>query len=276
MSNGIPFLSVKGVSLPFTWEESIKKLLADGKEAPSQYDRAGDPLTRDCTMVIDTINPTQESMIHSFMPGGPIDLQEYCMEVMDGVKDHWVRDPKNLNDHRWSYTYHGRITKDFGVNQIDQIVKKLIAQPFTRQAQFTTWMPATDPIDYDPPCLQRGWCRILKNVNTGQLEFTSHITFRSRDALKAAFMNTFAFVRLFDERIRMPIEAALGVPILYARHVDFSDSYHIYGKDLKDIPAFMHCAGKYYNYKEDWKSMMEEYIPEIMDKIRKQDEQRKA
>lgn len=206
--NTIPVIHVTGRGMPLAWERSLRTLKVYGSQAPTQYDRPGDPPSLDAMAVVETVEPLLEPRIHSFMPGGPYDLQSYCMEVMEGVKDHWIRKPGEPKE-RWSYTYHGRIVRDFGVNQLDAMVAKLSKQPFTRQAQFTTWMPATDPEDFDPPCLQRGWCRILRHPK-GRLQFHSHVYFRSRDALKAAFMNTFAFVKLFDELVRLPVQRNLG------------------------------------------------------------------
>jgi thymidylate synthase len=164
---------------------------------------------------------------------------------------------------------------------------KLIKQPFTRQAQFTTWMPASDPQDFDPPCLQRGWARILREKH-GHLAFHAHLYFRSRDALKAAFMNSFAFVRLFDELVRIPVAEALGECIHFARYVEVNDSYHIYGKDRKDAEqAFApDRLGKRYVYDgggsiiagvmfDPWRPMMDEERPSILEAVAKQDQQRK-
>ena len=274
----IPVINVAGDGLPEVWERSIQHLIAHGADAPTQYDRPGDPPSKDAMVVMQIDQPVLEPRIHGFFPGGPSDLEEYCLEVMNGIKDHWVRDPKNPEDKRWSYTYHSRMRKDFGVNQIGLMVSKLKKQPFTRQAQFTTWMPASDPEDYDPPCLQRGWARILRNVETQGLEFHSHTYMRSWDALKAGFMNLFAFIRLFDEHVRAPVEEALGEPVLFKRHVAVGDSYHIYGKDLKDMAAFAACVGKRYFYKmpsEPWSEMMAEARTEIRDKVAAQDKARK-
>lgn len=288
MNFGIPVLHVKGHGLPATWEQSMLQLLEHGAPAPSQYDKPGDPPTIDSTMVMDVIDPLAEPRIHKFFPGGPSDLMEYCLEVLQGVKDHWVRDPKNPEDKRWSYTYHGRICKDFGVNQLDQMVEKLKKQPFTRQAQFVTWMPESDPGDYDPPCLQRSWVRILRGLDK-KLRMTAHICFRSRDAFGAAFMNAFAFIELFAKLVRDPVQKHLGEEIVFARYCDFSDSYHIYGKDQGDgLERFRSCVGKraFVDPEEAsqagedpqlaWGPMMEEAIPGILRKIEVQDQNRAA
>ncbi len=274
----IPVIHVKEKGLPAAWEKAIILLRTSGADAPTQYDRPGDPPSKDAMVVMEIDEPLLEPRIHAFFPGGPTDLEEYCMEVKEGVKDHWVRDPKNPADKRWSYTYHSRMRTDFGVDQIATMVEKLKRQPFTRQAQFTTWMPATDPVDYDPPCLQRGWARVLENVETKELEFHAHVYMRSWDALKAGFMNLFAFIRLFDEDIRVPVSLELGRNIIFKRFVAVGDSFHIYGKDLKDMAAFRATYGKRYHYAPtaSWLEMMNEDRPAILAKVAEQDAARKA
>jgi thymidylate synthase len=278
----IPVLRVCGVGLPEAWERSIKELLACGGEAPTQYDRPGDPLSVDSMTIMEVVDPLLEPRIHGYFPGGPRELEEYCMEVMEGIKDHWTRNPLNPEDKRWSYTYHGRIRRSFFVDQLALMVEKLKKQPFTRQAQFTTWMPASDPQDFDPPCLQRGWARVLREPS-GKLAFHAHLYFRSRDALKAAFMNSFAFVRFFDELVRKPLEDALEEPLYFGRYVEVNDSYHIYGKDRAEADmVFLRNANEipryYYNaseVREPWKPVMNGERESILAAVKEQDARRK-
>jgi len=278
----IPVLRVHGAGLPQAWERSIVELLSCGGQAPTQYDRPGDPLSVDSMTVMEVVDPLLEPRIHGYFPGGPRDLEEYCMEVIEGIKDHWIRDPKNPEDKRWSYTYHGRLCRDFGVNQVARMVEKLKKQPFTRQAQFTTWMPVTDPNDFDPPCLQRGWARVLREPG-GELAFHAHLYFRSRDALKAAMMNSFAFIRLFDEQVRQPLEDALKEDIHFVRYVEVNDSYHIYGKDRAEAEkVFIGNEGivrYFYDVENEalnpWKPMMVEERESILVAVREQDARRR-
>jgi thymidylate synthase len=53
-------------------------------------------------------------------PGGPLELQEYVMEVIEGIKDHLVRDPNDPKDTRWEYTYHQRLFK-YGVPELKNV-----------------------------------------------------------------------------------------------------------------------------------------------------------
>lgn len=282
---GVPTLMVEGTGLPEAWERSIAMLFDCGTRVPTQYDNPGDPASVEATMVMQVLDPLREPRIHRYFPGGPADLEEYCMEVCEGIKDHWLRDPNDPGDKRWGYTYHGRMTRDFGVNQLEEMVKKLVADPFTRQAQVTIWNPRTDPQDSHSPCLQRLWVRLLKrwgDKTDHRYDLTAHVYFRSRDALKAAFMNAFALIRLVNDKVLVPVRAGLwarDIPaeIEFARYVDTSDSYHIYGKDLKDIGGFWHKYGQRFNYEEPyepWQPMMGEARFNIEAKVRDQDANR--
>ncbi len=107
--NGIPVLEVRGKGLAEAYEKAIIKLYEEGCDIPTQYDKSGDPLSRDATMRIIVEYPKSEPRIHKAFPGGIEDLQEYMMEFVDGIKDSWTRDPTDPRDTRWEYTYHGRI-----------------------------------------------------------------------------------------------------------------------------------------------------------------------
>jgi thymidylate synthase len=98
-------------------------------------------------------------MIHYDFPGGPVELQEYVMEVCDGIKDHLVRNRDDPKDTRWEYTYHQRLfgylvpgLKPF--DQIDILARKLAKTPHTRRAQAITWKVWEGNDCYDPACLQ--------------------------------------------------------------------------------------------------------------------------
>ena len=107
--NGIPVLTAEGEGIAQAWENSLIKLIAAGCDISTQYDKPGDPPSKDATMIMTVANPLGEPMIHRDFPGGLEDLQEYVLEVCDGIKDHCVRDPLDPQDTRWEYTYHQRL-----------------------------------------------------------------------------------------------------------------------------------------------------------------------
>lgn len=249
----IPVFTTRGVTIPEAWENSVLKLRALGADISTQYDQPGDPPSKDCSMMMVIEDPLREPMLHREIPCGPDALSEYVKEVCDGIKDHLIRDPNDPNDHRWEYTYHQRLFGyDFPVEQDGEIGKKALDQiegvcqrlaecPYTRRAQAITWKVWEDNSCYDPPCLQSIWCRILPST---ELHLDMNIRFRSRDAYKAAFMNTFALVML-QKRMAERISELRGETVHVGRFVDFSDSYHIYGKNLQEFDnRFMQAVEK--------------------------------
>jgi len=235
----IPVLSARGRCLPEAWEHSLLALFAYGEFIETQYDKPGDPPSLDCTMLMLIEEPLAEPMIHRSFPGGLEDLEEYREEVVDGIKDHWVRDPDNPADTRWEYTYHERMVsyKVPGlaepVNQLDAMARALADAPHTRRAQMITWQPWKDPAAYDPACFQSLWGRILREPS-GAARLSLNMRFRSRDAYKAAFMNDFAFIDL-ARRLAGRISELRGEEIGLGRFVDQSDSYHLYGSYFKEF-----------------------------------------
>jgi len=111
----IPVLTASGVGLAEAWENSMIALYAHGGEIRTQYDAKDadgnfiDPPSKDSSLTIVVEEPSSEPLIHMAFPGGLDSLEEYRQEVLDGIKDHWVRDPTDLRDNRWEYTYHGRL-----------------------------------------------------------------------------------------------------------------------------------------------------------------------
>ena len=196
---GIPVLHVEADCIARAWEESLLLLHQKGCDLKTQYDKPGDPPSKDATMVITIAEPLKEPMIHRDFPGGPEDLQEYVMEVLEGIKDHLVRDQRDPGDTRWEYTYHQRLFR-YAVptlapfDQIETLCRKLAETPYTRRAQAITWKVWEDNDCYDPACLQSVWCRITEE--NGSPVLSMNVRFRSNDAYKAAFMNIFALVEM--------------------------------------------------------------------------------
>jgi thymidylate synthase len=241
------------------------------------YDKPEDPPSKDATMMITIMNPLAEPMIHKDFPGGLEDLQEYVMEVVDGIKNHLVRDPNDPNDTRWEYTYNERLFKytipgkNEVYDQIENIAKKLAETPYSRRAQAITWKVWEDNICYDPACLQSIWCRLTQERNVCYL--STNVRFRSNDAYKAAFMNMFALVQL-QKKIADRISELSGKKVKLGRYVHIVDSYHIYGSYFNEFrERFLEGLNRRsfeertYCY-EDVKDIMDEARPAILEKVK--------
>ena len=247
--HNIPVLHVTDRSLVGTFEKALTALYEHGIPFRTQYDKPGDPPSLDCTMNATVLEPLSEPMIHLAFPGGVEDLREYVMEVQ-GLKDHWTKNIDDPKDSRWEYTYHGRLAAygtwkergkeeksqmvgPFEVDQIEGVIRKLVEQPFTRQAQMITWMPNLDLDCYDPPCLQSLWYRMVKDEEEGAYYLNCNIRFRSNDAWGASFMNMFGFVMFNRDVIAGEVAKRTGEPVHLGRLNWQADSYHIYGKDIE-------------------------------------------
>jgi len=213
--------------LPTAWEKAVIACWTEGERFPTEYDKPGDPNSRDVSALIHVTRPFDEPRIHRAFPGGLDDLEKYRAEVLYGVHDHWI-DPAAG---KWEYTYHERLfAYDVpGRGAFDQIaaaVEKLKEVPYTRRAQAVTWQVWNDMTIGDPACLQRLWFRVAD----GKLHMNIHI--RSNDAFKAAFMNMFAFTELQRE-----MAAEIGVEPGEYMHI--ADSFHIYGSYFGEFEGFL-------------------------------------
>jgi len=288
----IPVVSVEERSVAKAYESALVRLYKEGIRFKTQYDKPDDPESIDCTMNITILEPESDPMIHKAFPGGIEDLKEYVLELK-GYKDSWVKNMNDPDDTRWEYTYHGRLEKygswkelkdlndkdssqdvGFSVDQIQNVIDKLVAQPFTRQAQMITWMPNHDLEVYDPPCLQSCWYRILEDKK-GVYWLNCNIRFRSNDAWGANFMNMFGFIQFNREEIADKIAEKTGKEVRLGRLNWQADSFHIYGRDIDkakgmlfDRIADMPFEDRIYNFHDEFiQEMYNDAEPMIMQKI---------
>lgn len=250
IQGNLPIIVVQEANLALAWEVAVLKCWHEGARIPTQYDKPGDPPSRDCMAIIRIDDPFAEPRIHRAFPGGPTELEAYRQEVVDGIHDHWV-DPANG---KWEYTYHERLfnytanvrecvtlapgeaalqdNEPVVVNQIACLVDALVEAPHTRRAQAITWKPWEDNGIHDPACLQRIWCRIFED------RLVMNVNIRSNDAYKAGFMNMFAFTDL-QRYIAAEVSERLGHTILPGCYTHVADSFHIYGSYFAEFQGFL-------------------------------------
>ncbi|MGC9529304.1 MAG: thymidylate synthase [Candidatus Bipolaricaulaceae bacterium] len=236
MGREVPLLTATGRTIAEAWEKSVVTLWQRGAEVATEYDRPGDPPSRDCTMVIQVAEPLSEPRIHRSFPAQLRDLEVYRREVVEGIHDHRVRDGG------WSYSYHQRLFDyDGTMEQMEAVLTKLAQHPHTRRAQAITWLPERDLESDEPPCLQRLWLRLLPTGAGYRLMMNAH--WRSRDALKAAFMNMYALTEL-QRHLAGRLAQMTGHLVQVGQYLDISDSYHIYGADFPDMERFLRSLAR--------------------------------
>lgn len=269
-SGYIPILISEGENIPEAWEKACLLTWQKGIEIATEYDKPGDPPSRDATMIMVVRNPMAEPRISRAFPGGLEELEIYRHEVVYGIHDHWI----NPAEGKWTYTYHKRLfayeMEGKVIDQINYIVQKLSSSPFSRRGQAITWNPSLDPETDDPPCLQRIFCRLVQTEGKYFLNMNTH--WRSRDAWKASFMNIFALTSL-QEMIAGEISKKTGMPVVCGRYVDISDSFHIYGSYYRDFEKFLNTL-KARNFAERTWTM--EFAEPFFEEGRKRLEKEKA
>jgi len=241
----LPVVNVSGDTLPEVWEAALVAVWDHGAAIPTQYDKPGDPPSKDATAILTIHHPLQEPRIHLAFPGGIADLEIYRQEVVDGIHDHWI-DPKAG---KWEYTYHERlfdykvlVKQDAGtvfecrpikhINQIQYVIDALVEAPHTRRAQAITWKPWEDCGISDPACLQSLWFRIFDD------ELVMNVRMRSNDLFKATFMNLYAFIDL-QRLVAEKVSEKLGREIRVGQVNHQVDSMHIYGSYYQEVERFL-------------------------------------
>lgn len=260
-------LVVQGENLPDVWERSVLEVWNNGDKLKTQYDAPDDPASADCTIVMEIENPFAEPRIHRFIPCGPVELEAYQQEVIDGIHDNWIDPDKG----QWEYTYHERLFNysvpgiDKPVDQVQYIIDALKDCPYSRRAQAVTWKAWEDAGIHDPACLQRIWCRVIDG------KLCMNVEMRSNDAFRAAYMNMYAFTEL-----QKTIADQLGVPV--GSYIHKADSYHIYSSCFKDMDGFIKALDRPFEdrtYRSDsgvWHEMTEEAKIQVAESLQREKE----
>ncbi|MCE5239684.1 thymidylate synthase [bacterium] len=234
MDLSLPVVHIVAETLPEGWERAVLECWERGATIATQYDKPGDPPSRDVSLFLAVADPFAEPRIHRAMPGGFQDLEVYRQEVVDGIHDHWIAPEEG----KWQYSYHERIATytvpglEAPINQVDYVVSALTAAPHTRRAQCVLWKPWTDPDCEHPACLQRLWFRIFDD----RLLLAAHM--RSNDAYKASFMNMYAFTDL-QRHVAERLSESLGRKIKVGQYNHVVDSFHIYGSYFDEFKGFL-------------------------------------
>lgn len=196
----------------------------------------------ECSMTMVVQNPLMEPMISKCFIGGPKELQQYVMEMLDGILDFEV-DKGN-----WVYTYHQRYA-----DQYQFIIDELKRNPDSRRAVMMI-RDKSDMGSEEPACLQH----IQFLIRDDKLHMK--VLFRSNDACKATFMNAFALIML-----QKRIADELGVEV--GTYTHRANSFHCYEKDFNLLKGYCDRLAEEemtYDYVDGWQEVMEEYIPEIL------------
>lgn len=238
---------VKADTLPQAYHKALLELDSNAElvDCPDYAQQQ-----KECSMTVVIEHPLQEPRVSRLIIGGHRELQQYEMEVLDGILDFKIGDGTC-----WEYTYHARYAW-----QMPFIYKELARNPLSRRAIINIRDFEVDTANNDPACMQS----IQFFIRDNKLHLK--VLFRSNDLPEAFFFNAFALIRL-QERAA----AELGVEVgTYAHR---SNSMHCYEKDFKLLEQFVKGIRSQpedeltHNYSEFYKELMEEEIPAIMHQV---------
>lgn len=237
---------VRGKSLPETYHKALQCLWENGETVDCpDYNTTQKEVTM--TMVVE--EPLAEPMISKMIICGTRELEQYRMEMLDGILDFEVEKGN------WVYTYHQRME-----DQFDFIVKELKRNPDSRRAVILVRDKELDMPSSDPACLQH----IQYFIRNGALH--CKLLFRSNDAVKASFMNAFALIML-----QKRFADELGVPM--GTYTHRANSYHVYERDFDMLANYVKRMEENdleditYDYEDNWKDMMEEDRKKILEDV---------
>ena len=253
----------------------MKEILVHGKTLPEAYHKAilaldteGEVISCDdwnqnqkeasVTFVVE--DAIAEPMISRLYIGGFRELQQYMMEVLDGILDFKIGDGTC-----WEYTYHDRLVNYDGFDQLEFMLSELRRSSDTRRAVAIIRDNKIDPFNPDPACLQH----IQYFIRGGKLH--CKVMMRSNDAVEASFMNAFAFIML-----QKYAADKLGIEV--GSYTHRANSYHCYEKDFKLLEQYVDGIKNKpleeltYSYENYYKELMEESIDEINEVVKQERE----
>ena len=206
---------------------------------------------KELSMTMVVVDPLREPMISKCFIGGIVELQQYVMELLDGILDF------EIERGNWTYTYHQRYA-----DQYQFIIDELRRNPSSRRAVMDIRDKLTDMYSNDPACMQHIQFFIRDN------KLHMKVLFRSNDACKATFMNAFALIML-----QKRVADELGIEV--GTYTHRANSFHCYERDYKLLNNYVKRIIEYethpeemtYSYVDDWKEEMDEAIPAIMKKV---------
>lgn len=242
-----------GYTLPEAYHNALLTLYFYGQKC-SCPDYNQNIIEMPMTMVVE--NPLAEPMISKIFPGGHHELQQYAMEICDGILDFMV----GATDNVWEYTYHQRIG-----NQLNFVINELRRNPWSRRAVIDIRDNQIDQHNEHPACLQH----IQFMIRDGKLDM--YVTMRSNDAYEATFMNAFGFIML-QKKVADELDVGVG------KYEHRANSFHVYEKNFNQFFKAVDKIRKYgvgseevtYEYKGFYKELMEEEIENIMAMVEEQ------
>jgi thymidylate synthase len=200
---------IEGKTIAETWVKIIHRIKTTGTIRPTGYDGQWQELIN--LMAIVTDEPPEFYFPEpNYLPCDRPFIQDYLSQILadsphrEGVK----------------YTYGQRLRSWFGVDQIEQVVAKLVGEIDAASAVMNLW-DVEDHHKGGSPCLNHIWVRVV----AGELSLTA--IFRSNDMFSAWPANAMG-LRALQQHIRDRIAETSAYDLTLGPLITVSQSAHIY------------------------------------------------
>lgn len=257
-------LMVSSYSLAGTYHKALKELFDHG-DITDCPDWNCKQLEASMTMVVN--QPLTEPMISRCSICSPESLEQYKLELLYGIMDF------NIGK-GWDYTYHDRMANyyvdnqdyskdEYSINQVQFVIDELKRNPSSRRAVIDIRDNSSDCFSDDPACLQH----IQYFIRNEKLDCC--VLFRSNDATRANFMNSFGLIML-QKKIADELKVEVGTFTLRA------NSFHCYEQEFDTLKHYVDKINKVgvidksitFDYKDNWEQKMKSYDSSIITKVR--------
>ena len=200
---------IEGKTIADTWVKIIHRIKTTGTIRPTGYDGQWQELIDLVAVVTD--EPAGFYFPEpNYLPCDRAFITEYIPHILsdapirEGVK----------------YTYGQRLRSWFGIDQIEQVISKLIGEIDAASAVMSLW-DVRDHTKGGSPCLNHIWVRVVDN----ELSLTA--TFRSNDMFSAWVSNAMG-LRALQVHIRDEIAKRSSYSLTLGALITISQSAHIY------------------------------------------------
>ena len=238
------FYFTQGKTLPEAYHNALVILDEQGVVYPCpDYDTT----MKEVSLTFFVEDASAEPFISKLFPGGHYELQQYTMEIVDGILDFKIGDGTC-----WEYTYHDRFAR-----QLPWIYEELRRNPYTRRAVMNIRDFEVDTQNEHPACLQS--IQFLMR----EQKLHMRIMMRSNDAVQATYMNAVGFIALLRK-----VASDLGYPVGSYSHT--AHSFHAYERSLPTLKKYADdirtrdISELTYEYEGFYRDLMEESIPEVL------------
>jgi len=213
------------------WAKALHAILSKGTDLVIGGGDERKPIKDSCMLISLTGNAIKQIEARELHPQYPFRrIEEYCNEFTRAFLEAYRSKPVN---EKFSYLYFERLAHyeaSSSFHSSDQItlLRDALAEQIkenitSNRAQAITWYVPFDIERSSPPCLQRIQVRYIPKNNVDV-----HLTWRSRDLFTAWQSNIVCIIDMLNREIIKPNNCRI------VRIIDYSDSLHLYRRDLED------------------------------------------